>query len=189
MFDAGAWRQRYSLHNRISPTSWLVTRNHPTGWWHKGCLASSSDFNTFSYFSLYILSPQKAPLLHLCSWLNSVPRNALVWDFWRQLMLQLPRGVQPLPPSWICWMVSVECVYPDPAWKHLLLLCLCVRLVALFCWKKPHEEQMLIRFFGDEYLDYASRVPCGIPWISEVWQGWAAMAAMAAHLNEWVRPS
>ena len=44
-------------------------------------------------------------------------------------------------------MVSVECVYPDPAWKHLLLLCLCVRLVALFCWKNTARRANVDPFF------------------------------------------
>lgn len=66
--------------------------------------------------------------------------------------------------GWFLWSVSTQI---------LLGNIFCFFAYAFVSWRFfagriPHEEQMLIRFFGDEYLDYASRVPCGIPWISEV---------------------
>ena len=66
--------------------------------------------------------------------------------------------------GWFVWSVSTQVLlgnifcffaYAWVSWRF-------------FAGRIPHEEQMLIRFFGDDYLDYASRVPCGIPWVSQV---------------------
>lgn len=37
-----------------------------------------------------------------------------------------------------------------------------------FSGRIPGEEQSLINFFGQEYIDYARRVPCGVPMCSEL---------------------
>ena len=37
-----------------------------------------------------------------------------------------------------------------------------------FAGRIPHEEEMLVRFFGDEYLEYAREVPAGIPNASQL---------------------
>jgi len=66
--------------------------------------------------------------------------------------------------GWFMWSVSTQIVLGNPV---------CMLLYALVAWRFfagriPIEEQLLVRFFGDEYLEYARRVPCGIPCISQL---------------------
>lgn len=70
----------------------------------------------------------------------------------------------PAYAGWFLWSVASQLVLGNV---------FCLAAYAFVSWKFfadriPHEEAMLLRFFGDEYLDYASRVPCGLPWISRL---------------------
>lgn len=66
--------------------------------------------------------------------------------------------------GWFIWSVSSQLILGNV---------LCVVAYAVVAWRFfagriPHEEDMLMRFFGREYMDYATRVPCGLPWISQL---------------------
>merc|ERR1712039_705970 len=66
--------------------------------------------------------------------------------------------------GWFAWSVSTQLVMLNP---------ICFVLYALISWKFfqgriPVEEEFLVHFFGQQYFDYAKRVPCGIPCISEL---------------------
>lgn len=37
-----------------------------------------------------------------------------------------------------------------------------------FAERIPEEESLLLRFFGSQYVDYAARVPCGLPWMPKI---------------------
>lgn len=66
--------------------------------------------------------------------------------------------------GWFLWSVSTQLVLANPV---------CFMLYAFASWRFfkgriPQEEELLCNFFGQQYHDYAKRVPCGIPWISEL---------------------
>jgi len=65
--------------------------------------------------------------------------------------------------GWFVWSVSTQLVlgnlvclvaYAAVAWKF-------------FASRIPTEERLLVQFFGHEYVEYAHRVPCGLPGISD----------------------
>lgn len=66
--------------------------------------------------------------------------------------------------GWFMWSVSTQLVLLNP------ICCLAYAAVAwkFFEGRIPGEEELLVHFFGQQYLDYAQRVPCGLPWISEL---------------------
>ncbi|CAK9043847.1 unnamed protein product [Durusdinium trenchii] len=66
--------------------------------------------------------------------------------------------------GWFLWSVSTQV---------LLRNVFCFFAYAWVSWRFfagriPHEEDMLIRFFGDEYVEYATHVRCGIPYVSRL---------------------
>ncbi|CAK0866979.1 unnamed protein product [Prorocentrum cordatum] len=66
--------------------------------------------------------------------------------------------------GWFLWSVSTQLVLANPV---------CLAAYTLVSWRFfqgriPNEEDLLLDFFGDGYLDYARRVPCGLPGISEL---------------------
>lgn len=66
--------------------------------------------------------------------------------------------------GWFFWCVSTQLVLGNPV---------CLVLYAFVAWKFfagriPGEERALISFFGQEYIEYAQRVPCGVPFISNL---------------------
>mmetsp|Transcript_22042 Transcript_22042/g.68624 ORF Transcript_22042/g.68624 Transcript_22042/m.68624 type:complete len:307 (+) Transcript_22042:99-1019(+) len=66
--------------------------------------------------------------------------------------------------GWFLWSVSTQLVLGNP-------LCLAAYFAVswrFFAGRIPGEEAALVHFFGEEYLQYARRVPCGIPGISRL---------------------
>ncbi|CAE8636079.1 unnamed protein product [Polarella glacialis] len=66
--------------------------------------------------------------------------------------------------GWFMWSVSTQLVLGN-------IICLAAYAVVswrFFAGRIPHEEAMLVEFFGDQYLEYAEQVPCGIPGISHL---------------------
>mmetsp|Transcript_151554 Transcript_151554/g.486331 ORF Transcript_151554/g.486331 Transcript_151554/m.486331 type:complete len:295 (+) Transcript_151554:1-885(+) len=66
--------------------------------------------------------------------------------------------------GWFVWSVSTQLVLANP---------FCFAAYFAVSWKFfadriPGEEELLVDFFGEQYLAYASRVPCGIPGISRL---------------------
>jgi len=66
--------------------------------------------------------------------------------------------------GWFIWSCSTQVMLGNP---------LCFAAYFFVTWKFfqgriPGEEAALVNFFGDEYLDYARRVPCGVPGISRL---------------------
>ncbi|CAK0885688.1 unnamed protein product, partial [Prorocentrum cordatum] len=66
--------------------------------------------------------------------------------------------------GWFAWSVSTQLVLLNPV---------CLAAYAAVSWKFfegriPGEEACLLRFFGEDYVEYARRVPCGIPRISRL---------------------
>ena len=66
--------------------------------------------------------------------------------------------------GWFLWSVSSQL---------LLGNVVCFLAYGYVSWRFfkgriPHEEEMLLRFFGEDYASYARAVPCGIPCISRL---------------------
>eukprot|EP00929_Paragymnodinium_shiwhaense_P038973 TRINITY_DN20507_c0_g1_i1.p1 TRINITY_DN20507_c0_g1~~TRINITY_DN20507_c0_g1_i1.p1 ORF type:complete len:330 (+),score=40.82 TRINITY_DN20507_c0_g1_i1:141-1130(+) len=66
--------------------------------------------------------------------------------------------------GWFCWSVSTQFVLGN--W--MCLLAFTAVSWRFFAGRIPEEEEALLQFFGDDYLQYAQRVPCGLPFISEL---------------------
>jgi len=64
--------------------------------------------------------------------------------------------------GWFIWSVSTQLVLGNP----FCLVAYSFVSWRFFAGRIPSEEQSLLQFFGDEYMAYARRVPCGIPCIS-----------------------
>jgi len=64
--------------------------------------------------------------------------------------------------GWFLWSVSTQVVLRNPiCWVMYFYVSW-----RFFAGRIPPEEQTLLHFFGDAYMSYARRVPCGIPGIS-----------------------
>mmetsp|Transcript_52483 Transcript_52483/g.97157 ORF Transcript_52483/g.97157 Transcript_52483/m.97157 type:complete len:309 (-) Transcript_52483:72-998(-) len=66
--------------------------------------------------------------------------------------------------GWFLWSVCSQLTLLNP-------VCTCGYAAVswlFFAGRIPGEEAFLVQFFGQQYLDYARRVPCGIPWISRL---------------------
>lgn len=66
--------------------------------------------------------------------------------------------------GWFAWSVSTQLVLLNPV---------CLAAYAAVSWRFfeariPGEEAYLLRFFENDYVEYARRVPCGIPRISRL---------------------
>lgn len=66
--------------------------------------------------------------------------------------------------GWFMWSVATQVVLCNP---------ICLILYAIVAWKFfksriPEEERYLCQFFGEEYWQYAQKVPCGLPCISQL---------------------
>jgi len=66
--------------------------------------------------------------------------------------------------GWFLWSVSSQLVLGNP---------FCLLAYGYVSWKFfagriPGEEDALISFFGEEYEQYARKVPCGLPFISRL---------------------
>lgn len=66
--------------------------------------------------------------------------------------------------GWFVWSVSTQLVLGNP---------ICFATYVWVSWtffaqRIPGEENSLLEFFGDQYLEYAREVPCGIPGISRL---------------------
>lgn len=63
--------------------------------------------------------------------------------------------------GWFWWSVGTQIVMANP-------ICICLYAVASWYFFKDRvfiEELTLIKFFGDEYLEYQQMVPTGLPFI------------------------
>lgn len=94
---------------------------------------------------------------HLVAWQKS-PTHSLV----RHGVYRLCR--HPGYLGWFLWSISTQLVlgnsfcffaYAAVSWRF-------------FAGRIPGEEAMLVGFFGEEYIQYAEQVPCGIPFISSL---------------------
>jgi len=66
--------------------------------------------------------------------------------------------------GWFLWSVGTQLMMGNP-------LCFAAYFGVSFMFFKgriPGEEAYLVEFFGEQYLRYAERVPCGIPGISNL---------------------
>lgn len=66
--------------------------------------------------------------------------------------------------GWFLWCCSTQLLLGNP-------LCFVAYFFVTFTFFRsriPGEEAALVNFFGDEYLEYARHVPCGIPGISRL---------------------
>ena len=68
--------------------------------------------------------------------------------------------------GWFLWSVSTQILLINP----VCIFCYAWVSFRFFAGRIPHEEEMLLQFFGDEYMAYAREVPCGIPGISRLQQ-------------------
>ncbi|CAE7250029.1 icmt [Symbiodinium microadriaticum] len=66
--------------------------------------------------------------------------------------------------GWFLWSVSTQILLINP----VCIFCYSWVSFRFFAGRIPHEEEMLLQFFGDEYMAYAREVPCGIPGISRL---------------------
>lgn len=66
--------------------------------------------------------------------------------------------------GWFLWSVSTQLILGNP--------CCFVAYTYVSWWffatRIPDEEALLVSFFGQQYLSYASRVPCRLPGISNL---------------------
>jgi len=72
-------------------------------------------------------------------------------------------------PSYLGWFIFCT------ATQIVLLNPICYFLYFAAAWRFfaariPVEEALLLDFFGNEFADYACRVPAGLPWMSELEQ-------------------
>ena len=63
--------------------------------------------------------------------------------------------------GWFYWSIGTQLILCNPV---------CAVLYAIAAWlffkdRIEDEEEMLLQFFGNEYLDYSRRVPTGLPFI------------------------
>lgn len=64
--------------------------------------------------------------------------------------------------GWFYWSVGTQLILCNP---------LCIIAYAIVSWKFfdgriPFEENTLVKFYGNEYREYARKTPIGIPFIS-----------------------
>lgn len=63
--------------------------------------------------------------------------------------------------AWFCWSISTQLLLGNP---------ICTIGFAYVSWKFfekriEYEEDRMIAFFGQRYVDYQLKVPCGIPFL------------------------
>lgn len=66
--------------------------------------------------------------------------------------------------GWFLWAVSTQIILHNV----LCMVAYAAVSFAFFVDRIREEEQRLVRFFGKEYFNYADRVPCGIPFITNL---------------------
>lgn len=65
--------------------------------------------------------------------------------------------------GWFLWSLGTQIVLINP----ICLIGYAVVSRDFFRHRIHDEEQILIEFFGEEYIEYRKQVPCGVPFISE----------------------